>query len=623
MPGMRARTTTLPGALVAALALASPATADVGFSNGASITGLANPNGAVVADMNADGHRDIVVPSFGAGGSITIHRGDGGGSWTASAPLDTDPSNEPVAAVAVGHLDANSQADLVGVTFSEPTGRIARFLGDGAGGAGTRQMTSGGARLQDVALVDVDGDRDRDVVTASVGPSGVVAGRVLTSLNDGAGVLAAPTETDTGLGNVWSLDVGDVNEDGRPDLAVASFNNGVRILLGTGQAATPWAPTSFGQPPIAGNALRTAVLADLDGDSHLDVAVDSTDGLKVALGDGQGGFSTPRTTAPTIAGTDIRGLAIGDLDGDGLPDAVTADFTADTVRVLHNAGDGRFTAAATVAVDGPINPTIADIDRDGARDLVLPSDQAGSVLVRLNRAVVHADDADFGGQVTGGPGPVESVVFHNDGGAPVTAGAASIATGEAGDFSIVAGEDGCSMRVIELRSHCTIRVRFTPGAAGARATKLTLPGAAAGGASGTEVDLTGRGIDPVTGPEGPQGDVGPQGPQGDIGPQGPAGDDGAQGPEGPAGPAGDDGAAGPAGPAGTTGVAGPAGPAGSRAPPARRAPPAAAPRRSASSRRSAGCVSPRRRPGCRRQVASSAACGGRRSGSAVAARCSS
>lgn len=72
-------------------------------------------------------------------------------------------------------------------------------------------------------------------------------------------------------------------------------------------------------------------------------------------------------------------------------------------------------------------------------------------------------------------------------------------------------------------------------------------------------------LEPIPGPQGPQGekgDTGPMGPQGPTGPAGPQGDVGPQGPAGatgPQGPAGADGATGPQGPTGATGPQGPAG----------------------------------------------------------------
>src|SRR5262249_44598941 len=108
--------------------------------------------------------------------------------------------------------------------------------------------------------------------------------------------------------------IGDLNADGRPDLAVAS-GSGLSVLLGNGDG-------TFGSSTNLGTeSTGSVVIADLNGDGRPDLAAASGTGISVLLGTGDGTFG-PETTYGT--GGNARSVAIADLNADGLPDlAVT------------------------------------------------------------------------------------------------------------------------------------------------------------------------------------------------------------------------------------------------------------------------------------------------------------
>lgn len=113
---------------------------------------------------------------------------------------------------------------------------------------------------------------------------------------------------------------------------------------------------------------------------------------------------------------------------------------------------------------------------------------------------------------------------------------------DADDF-LVSGDD-CVGADLNAGDTCTVRVRFSPSAAGARSAQLRISSTTA---DDVLVELDGEGGEPA---------AGPQGPKGDDGATGRDGRDGALGPIGPIGPAGPVGAAGPAGVAGPKGEKG-------------------------------------------------------------------
>ena len=154
-------------------------------------------------------------------------------------------------------------------------------------------------------------------------------------LGNGDGTFTTgPVSPQTGS-NPFSVVVGDFNEDGMTDLAVANQSgNTVSILLGKGDGTfTPAAnpPVGFGPEAIA--------VADFDGDGKVDLAVtnDNSNTVSILLGNGDGTFTataTPSTgntpwgiVAAPFKKNGNPGLAVAVLrcqPGDGADDAVDA-----------------------------------------------------------------------------------------------------------------------------------------------------------------------------------------------------------------------------------------------------------------------------------------------------------
>ena len=174
--------------------------------------------------------------------------------------------------------------------------------------------------------------------------------------------------------------VGDFNGDGIPDLVVADysddFDGGVSTLLGNGDG-TFQAPTSL----VLGSSVYSVVVADFNGDGHLDLAVTGGFGLNILLGKGDGTFQVAGNyVAGDLASS---GVAVGDFNGDGIPDLAVASSYPSTVSILLGNGDGSFLNGQTYAVGAnPMFVAVGDFNRDGNFDLaVANSDGTVSILL--------------------------------------------------------------------------------------------------------------------------------------------------------------------------------------------------------------------------------------------------
>ena len=159
----------------------------------------------------------------------------------------------------------------------------------------------------------------------------------------------------------------------------------------------------------------------MNGDSKLDI-VSSSGGVLLGRGDGTFATATKYTTGELPVSA-----ALADVNDDGAADLVTANNSSDTVSVLLAMGDGTFTARQDFPTgDGPYAVAVGDVNRDGNLDLVSANYNAGSVSVLLGLGDgTFAAAQDY---VTGdGPSAVVLSDFNADGKLDIaTAGAKAI-----------------------------------------------------------------------------------------------------------------------------------------------------------------------------------------------------
>lgn len=173
-----------------------------------------------------------------------------------------------------------------------------------------------------------------------------------------------------------SLDVGDLNADGRHELVVA---NSAAASISVLRAL----PDGGYEPPLhypAGQEPMAVALADFNADGLLDAAAANAGSGTVTIWFGNPDGSL--TFAHTIpAGSEPRGIAAGQLIGDSLPDLVVADDDANNIRILHNQ-DGNFANHLTLPVgQRPYDVRLADLDHDQRLDLIAVNRESNTIAV--------------------------------------------------------------------------------------------------------------------------------------------------------------------------------------------------------------------------------------------------
>lgn len=307
-----------------------------------------DPRGLQSGDFDGDGRTDLVVSTAG-NARVTVIRNNGtalrGADFVVSQEIDL---SSPGTGVGVGDIDGDRSPDLA---VTQPlTGVVILLFNNGLGQFLSTTPVPAGSNPESVDPLDLDQDKDVDLVTMNAGLPGVDGDSTVTiSVNllaENGGVysgFSAPVAYAVGEGPV-ALATGDLTGDGAPEVVTANAESGtISVLVNRGDG------TFF--PAIdlpAGGTPQAVVLADLDNDdaADLDVAVlvdaGGTPELTVYRNDTAGDFLAlaPLFNAQTLFGIPAA-LAAGNADDDGPADLVTAgaaggatDAAGGTISVL-------------------------------------------------------------------------------------------------------------------------------------------------------------------------------------------------------------------------------------------------------------------------------------------------
>jgi hypothetical protein len=285
--------------------------------------GVADVEDVAVGDLDRDGRMDIVAASE-TGALTWIRQGDG---WEVMAiDASVDVGCDSWIDVEIGDLDDDGRPEIVAAC--KGGGWVSAFYASQtptSGGDFTRWDidTTTRKKASCVRLADLDGDGDMDIVSAAREET---SASVAWYENPGPSIAIGFPWTKRVIGQ-WAdpfwLDVGDIDGDGRVDVAVSSWD----------EASFAWfrQPADLGQTWTRYEVGRVAetkgagiTIADLDGDGVMELVVGTyRDGRLVmyrALGSVTTGW-LPTTLASPGGRLDLTPVV--DVDGDGRLDIVT------------------------------------------------------------------------------------------------------------------------------------------------------------------------------------------------------------------------------------------------------------------------------------------------------------
>jgi FG-GAP-like repeat len=245
--------------------------------------------------------------------------------------------------VAVGDFNGAGKLDVAVANLG--SGNVSILLGNGDGTLRAPVNYATGDSPNSIAVADFNGDGKLDLAVVNGGNNtGVSSLSIL--LGNGDGTFNSVAKYLASFGN--SVAVGDFNQDGKLDVAVANFgSSSVGVLLGNGDGTFKTAVNY-----VADNASSSVAAGDFNGDGKLDLAVAnivSNSGLgdvSVLVGNGDGTFRPPVNYG---VGSNPSSVAVGDFNGDGKLDMAVANLggygNIASLSVLLGNGNGSFQPA--------------------------------------------------------------------------------------------------------------------------------------------------------------------------------------------------------------------------------------------------------------------------------------
>ena len=274
-----------------------------------------------VGDMDRDGKPDLVLSTHHDDGGLQSTTGAvsvlfGHADGTFEPPVDV--LVDAPAPLVVGNVDGDGDPDIVAL------GGVSVSLGRGDRTVPPFVVTPAFASC--IAAADFDRDGRTDVFCTTTvgtgqlfrgGPSGLTPGGTSAySDNFSRAVIAA-----------------DVTGDGRPDLVAAVFDAPAIVVYAKNGDGAFAAPKSYPLIPERESDIAPyyggLVAGDVNGDGRTDLAIVQDGNLVVLLGNATG-FDAP----VSYGGGTLAGLAVGDFDGDGRSDLAATDATHRTVVVF-------------------------------------------------------------------------------------------------------------------------------------------------------------------------------------------------------------------------------------------------------------------------------------------------
>ncbi len=290
--------------------------------------------GVCIGDLDGDGKLDMI--SVGTlGNTLSLFKNTSTpGVISFAARIDITTGASPFD-VAIRDIDKDGRPDIIVANNGANSISVFRNIGNAGNFSFANKVDfASGAEPVSIAFGDIDSDGSEDIAVANPRSRTISVFRNTST----PGIIALAAKVDFAPGrNPYMVVVGDLDMDGKPDMAsVNLFDHTVSVFLNTstGNNISFSGKTDFSAP----SSPQSLAIGDMDGDGKPDIAVAKYSGNnsilrnKSTVGaiafDAQVEYGSPAYT---------DGIVLADFDGDGKADmAVGNDYGTNLVAVLRN-----------------------------------------------------------------------------------------------------------------------------------------------------------------------------------------------------------------------------------------------------------------------------------------------
>lgn len=323
-----------------------------------------------VDDFDGDAHRDILVLGVDPAGIVVgaLVEGDGEGGF--GPPIDAGVhgcSAYPVP----GRFDDDGPADLL---VDECDASMLGFFGSASGVFGGPMRIEVGAITRTSAIVDVDDDAIGDVIV--LGDPGDGSSVLVTVHGLAGGSFAPPIALP--VATAIGFSIGDVDDDGAVDALLSLDGGNDSPMLARGRSGELGFDPPQPFPAIA--PARGAALRDIDDDGAPEVIARPPTSPELVVYARESGEYVHAETTDLSAHADAL-LETARIDGDDHLDLATYDPGGRTIE-LWLGDDLQWEPTGELELAAAIGQLVmADVDEDGAADLVAGTFEAGTITV--------------------------------------------------------------------------------------------------------------------------------------------------------------------------------------------------------------------------------------------------
>ncbi len=320
-------------------------------------------------DLDGDGDTDVLSASMYDDKIAWYENTDGLGSFGAQTVIST--LADEAHCVFAEDLDGDGDSDVLSASAGD--NKIVWYVNEiGVDDFGPDQVVTTLANAaRSVHAADVDGDGDRDLLSASSNDDKVA----WYENTDGLGAFGPQKVITSGANGACSVFASDLDGDGDTDaLSASEYDDTIAWYENTDGLGL------FGPKNVisaAANGAWCVLAADVDRDGDADVLSASVVDDKIAWYEnmnGAGAFSAEKIVTTLADGA--RCAFVADVDGDGDLDVLSASSNDDKIAWYQNTnGLGAFGVQQVIstAADYPLSVFAADVDGDGDADVLSAS----------------------------------------------------------------------------------------------------------------------------------------------------------------------------------------------------------------------------------------------------------